>query len=519
VISSVNSFSVNGRKRRMNAGIVLPNLYPAVGFSIFAKNILIKNDPMKPFNTLFLFVAFLLLPGTAVQAGNQKGLPRPKNVIIMIGDGMGYNHILAANYYLGMAGQVYESFPVRLANSHYPAKAGSYSARESGTSIWATGYNTVDAWRDTAYLKKNVTESAASGTALATGVKTYNNAVGIAVNGDTLVNLVEWAKNIGKSAGVVTSVPLSHATPACFVAHNVTRTNYAEIAFEMLLDSRCDVIMGCGNPMFDDNGVAVRDKWKNSKYLGDSAFWVNVQAGSGSQVDFLIKGQKKTVQDIDGDGKPDAWTVIQKVSEFDALGSGKTPKRLLGVPAVYSTLQQSRAMGDKENKNSPPFITPRNSSVPVLAMMTTGAINVLDNNPSGFFLMVEGGAIDWAGHANQKGRLIEEMQDFNEAVQAVVDWVNRNSSWDETLLIITADHETGLLWGEAPFRPLKDNGKGKLPVMEFNSDEHSNSLVPVFAKGSGSELYLRYADELDSLRGPYVQNSEIPQLIKFLWAE
>jgi alkaline phosphatase len=456
------------------------------------------------------------VPG--MQAQGQRKLPYPKNVIFLIGDGMGFNHILAANYYLGMAHQVYESFPVKLASCHNPAKAGKYSDEDAAASTWATGYNTVAAWTDTAWLKMNVTESAASATALATGVKTYNNAVGISVTGDTLVNLTEVAKAIGKSAGVVSSVPFSHATPAGFVAHNVTRTNYSQIAYEMLLDSRCDVIMGCGNPMFNNSGVTLKGKWKNSKYVGDSAFWVQIMVGSGYRVEYEVMGKKRTVQDVNGDGKPDAWTLVRDLPRFQELVAGPTPARLLGCPRVYSTLQQERDTASGETKDSGPGVAPRNANVPSLATMAMVAVNVLDNNPSGFFLMIEGGAIDWAAHDNRKGRLIEEMKDFNETVEAVTAWVEKNSNWDETLVIVTADHETGFLWGGDPFIPLKDKGRGKLPVMQFNSDEHTNSLVPFFAKGCGSELFRRYADEQDSVRGPYIQHTEIAQMLRFLWA-
>ena len=90
---------------------------------------------------------------------------------------------------------------------------------------------------------------------------------------------------------------------------------------------------------------------------------------------------------------------------------------------------------------------PLNTTVPGLATMTEGALNVLDNDEQGFFLMVEGGAIDWAAHANQTGRTIEEEIDFNKAVDAVIYWVQRNSNWSETVLIVTGDHETGTLYG------------------------------------------------------------------------
>ena len=149
--------------------------------------------------------------------------------------------------------------------------------------------------------------------------------------------------------------------------------------------------------------------------------------------------------------------------------------------------------------------------------MVRAGINVLDNNRSGFFLMIEGGAIDWATHENQKGRMLEEMTEFREAVDAVINWVNANSNWDETLLIVTADHECGNLWGGDPFTPVTDNGIGNLPGLQYNSHDHTNSLVPVFAMGAGASLLVKQADETDPVRGPYLQNTEIPALIFRLW--
>jgi len=466
------------------------------------------------FAFVILFASFYNVSGQS-----QKVLPNPKNIIILIGDGVGYNHIKATNYYTGIPEQVYEKFPVHLAMSHYPAKAGVYSATDPGSNYYATGYNTVAAWTNPSYLKKDVTESAAAATALSTGYKTYNNAVGMSLDHDTLVNLVEWAKAIGKSAGVVTSVEFSHATPAGFVAHNTLRSNYSQLAYEMLLDSRCDVIMGCGNPMYDDDGQQLAKKWKDSRYVGDSAFWVQLITGSGKQVQFSLGGKIRTVRDVNGDRKPDPWTLIRSLNEFHNLEEGKTPVRVLGVPDVYSTLQQSRSFQNGETKDSPPFMTPFIPIVPTLAEMVNGALNVLANNPKGFFVMIEGGATDWASHDNQKGRLIEEMMGFNDAINNVVNWVNSQSSWNETLVIVTGDHETGFLWGEEPFSPMIDQGKNKLPLMKFHSLDHTNSLIPFFAKGAGSELYRSFADECDSVRGPYIQNSEIPQLIHFLWAK
>lgn len=437
----------------------------------------------------------------------------------MIADGVGYNHIAATDYYFGQAAQIHEKFAVRLAMAHYPVKAGEYEAKKPGSNYYATGYNPARAWKDTAYLKRDYTESAAAATAMATGFKTYNNSIGMSVEHDTLENLVQLAKALGKSAGVVTTVEFSHATPAGFVAHNTVRTNYSEIAAEMLLDSRCDVIMGCGDPMYDNDGNLLKGKWNKAKYVVDSTFWRQFIAGSGKQVKFNVKDKTKTVQDIDGDEVADSWTVIRDLDDFRALQNGKTPKRVLGCPKIFETIQQSRTAKNGETKNSLPYSTPLITTVPSLSEMVCGALNVLDNNRKGFFVMIEGGATDWASHSNQKGRLIEEMNGFNDAVNNVVSWVEKNSNWNETMLIVTGDHETGLLWGDKPFNMLVDNGKGNLPIMNFNSRDHTNSLIPFYAKGAGSELYRNFADERDSVRGGFIQNAEIAQLIHLLWVK
>jgi len=443
-------------------------------------------------------------------------LPALKNFILIIGDGMGYNAIQATDFYQG-ARQPFEEFPVRLAVSTYPAKAGENKTENPLTNDQSGSYDPDKAWKDTGYVRKNVTESSAAATALATGVKTYNSAIGMSVGFDTLLNLVEIAKSVGKSAGVVTTVPFSHATPAAFVAHNKSRSNYSQIAFAMLFNSRCDLIMGCGNPQYDDDGRLQEKKWKNTRYVGDSLLWVQLVEGSGIRTQFVVNGKQQVLQDSDGDGSPDPWTVIRDIGDFRALGNGPAPRRVLGCPEVYSTLQQSRSPKSGETRDSQPFFTPYLNSVPSLAEMVQGALNVLGQNPRGFFLMIEAGAIDWAEHDKQKGRLIEEMTGLTKAVRTIVEWVGKNSNWEETLVVVTADHESGYLWGGLPFTPLRSNGPGKLPVMKFNSTDHTNSLVPFFAKGAGSEMFRNYADELDPERGPYIQNTEIAGLIRLLW--
>jgi alkaline phosphatase len=155
--------------------------------------------------------------------------------------------------------------------------------------------------------------------------------------------------------------------------------------------------------------------------------------------------------------------------------------------------------------------------------------------------MIGGGAIDWANHANLAGRMIEEQIDFNKAVETVVDYLNRNTNgnnWNNTLLIVTADHETGYLWGDGrvedstffdvnnngvfdhgvDYAHVKDNGVSNLPDVWYHSGNHSNTLVPFYAKGAFSELFhkcvvgkepnLRAIYNLDrSWSGKYIDNT------------
>ncbi len=148
--------------------------------------------------------------------------------------------------------------------------------------------------------------------------------------------------------------------------------------------------------------------------------------------------------------------------------------------------------------------------------MTRAALNILDDDPDGLFLMVEGGAVDWASHGNQSGRMIEEQIDFERSVEAVVNWVDENSNWGETLLIVTGDHETGYLTGpgsDPGWEKIVNNGAGNLPGMEWHSDYHTNSLMVVSAKGDAGRSLNQYADERDPVRGRYVDNTEIAKTV------
>jgi alkaline phosphatase len=442
--------------------------------------------------TVYAVVLSLLLMGfnlaAASAAGPEPKKPAAKNIIVMISDGWGFNHLEAVSYYeYGKdARQIYNRFPFQFAISTYS---------------YYCDYDPAMAWGDFEYVKSCYTDSAAAATALSTGVKTYDAAIGVDVDEQPLKHALELAEEKGKATGVITSVEWTHATPAGHVAHNVSRNNYAEIGQEMVYDSAADVIMGAGHPCYSADGV-YNECTNTYQYVGGEITWNDLLNGSAGG-------------DADGDGVADPWVLVQTRAEFQSLMDGPTPARVLGTAQVYQTLQQGRS-GDGL---ADPYVVPLIETVPTLEEMTKAALNILDDDPDGFYLMVEGGAVDWGSHANQSGRMIEEALDFERAVEAVDDWVRKNSNWGETLLIVTGDHETGYLWGpgsDPDWMPIVNNGAGVLPGMEWHSPNHTNSLMVLSAKGDAARMFSRYAVGDDPVRGRYADNTDVAHVV--FWA-
>ncbi|QCB27427.1 alkaline phosphatase [Corynebacterium endometrii] len=441
-------------------------------------------------------VATSLVAGMAAPAYAQES-NAPKNIIYMVGDGMGYGHIAYNNIYEtgqskytvdgefgavteqpGESVQTFEDFN-RLSMTTFP-NGGSYDPEA--------------AWGSHTYVDEGATDSAAAGTAMATGMKVQNGTLGVSAYGHAMENTSERAIAQGKAAGVVSSVQFFHATPAAWSAHNKNRNNYTEIANE-IIKSDLSVVMGAGHPEYDDSNVK-RDTPDYSAL---------------SQADFesLKNGSA-------------GWQYVEAKESFEALANGdvEADKKYFGLAPVSTTLQQARA-GAAEA----PYSDPRND-VTDLATMTKGALNVLGQDEDGFHVMIEGGAIDWTGHANDSAREIEEVQDFNAAVDAAVAWVEENSSWDETLLIVTADHETGYLsgaeergeGGEGVRFNAMNGEKGIIPEgHDWYSGDHTNQVVPFFFKGAGSEDIKAKVTGTDPVRGDYIDNTTVAKLTLEDW--
>lgn len=418
-----------------------------------------------------------------VEDQNKQKTSKAKNIIIMIADGCGFNHIEAANYFQKgkLNSQSYENFPVYFPVSTSPALSGKFKSQK-GLS-WENGYNSGKTYSVEEFRMSGYTGSGAAATAIATGRKTYNSSIGMDVNFRPLKSILNRAEELGKSTAVVTSVQFSHATPASFVTNNVNRNNYEEISTAMI-NSDVDIIFGCGNPEFDSDGNKINPI--EFKYVGGKELWNELKKDSHSR------------------------KLITSKNEFLSLIENPSSKKLLGVPKVAYTLQEDRG----GEKLADAFVIPELENIPNLSELSLAALQCLNENEKGFFIMIEGGAVDWASHSNYSGRMIEELIDFNIAVDSVINWIESNSSWEETLLIITADHETGYLTGNGGFNSkVSSNGKNIMPDMKWNSTSHTNVLIPMFAKGIGSNLFDDYADEVDSLRGYFIQNSEIGQVM------
>ncbi len=435
---------------------------------------------------IFIALSFAIAAYIQFQHNLRSHRP-PRNVILMIADGAGFNHFRTQAYYAEGTElpAVLEAMPVKLAVSTYPE---------------GSEYDPQKAWADSVWIRDRYTDSAAAATAMSTGVKTSKGVLGMTSAKEPLRNVTSVAKEAGKGAGVVTTVMFAHATPAGFVAHQPSRNMFREIAREMIA-SDVDVIIGCGYPTTG-----------KCKYVGDDEVWKSLQRGD-VEFDYNADGTVDfTAGDCDSDGKPDAWKLISTPEEFAAIDPSD---RVLGIPMCYHTLQQERP-GDAM---AAPYQVAMQDSLPDLSLLSTAALTALSDDPDGFFLMIEGGAVDWAAHDNQVGRMIEEQTEFIHAVETVVSWIESHGGWDENLLIVTADHETGYLSSNESLDdmklglPVKPSAKGVVPNVIWRSGSHTNSLVPLFSAGKGSELLTQTIDGTDPVFGDYIDNTDIGQLL------
>ncbi len=299
------------------------------------------------------------LPVALLMSASTLSAQQAKYVFYFIGDGMGQNHVYATNLFLKQQDKkalLFPTFPARGVSSTYSTS-------------------------------NQITDSAAAGTALATGRKTSNGTIGMDSNRKVkLESVADEAKAYGSAVGIISSVSLDHATPAAFYAHQPSRSMAYEIASEIPA-SGFDFFAGSGFAKPTDKSPSVYDKVANAGYQ-----------------------------------------VVRGVEAFEALNEN-TGKLILIQEDGVNPNSLLNAIDQKEGDLTLPY-------------MTEMAIeNLTDASDKGFFMMVEGGIIDWAGHGNDAATMVTEVIDFDNAIKKAYDFYLAKP--DSTLIIVTADHETG----------------------------------------------------------------------------
>ena len=342
------------------------------------------------------FFLFSLVPSCSQKQGNSalSSQVHPKNVIMIIGDGMGPEQVGLLLTYARQA-----------PHSVLGDKTTCFDRimeKDGSLGISLTYAHDV-----------LVTDSAASGSQLATGQPSGSEMIGLDYNGDPVPTVLEKAILAGKSTGLVTDTRLTDATPAAFAAHQPHRKMGDAIALDMLTLGP-DVLLGGGL----GNWIPREANVKNSG--------VRRELEEITQGSVAIKSKRKDDKNLLAMARENGYGLDFNRSQLAGV-SGK-------VIGLFAASAMPNAIAVSNSLNDPA------RSVPTLEEMSLKAIDILSQNDQGFFLMIESGQIDWASHSNDTGLVLHEMIRLNETVNAVLDWAKNRK---DTLIIFTADHTTG----------------------------------------------------------------------------
>ncbi|KAB2332275.1 alkaline phosphatase [Cytobacillus depressus] len=293
-----------------------------------------------------------------------------------------------------------------------------------------------------------ITDSAAAGTAMATGVKTNNGMISTTPDGKELKTILEAAEETGKSSGLVATSTITHATPAVFASHVASRANEADIA-PQFLENGVDVILGGGK-----------------KYFPES----------------LLNEAK-----VQG---------YQFVSNKEELTNVKKSDKLIGLFAEDGMAPEL----DRDETNQPS-----------LADMTESALDVLKKDKDGFFLMVEGSQIDWAGHANDAAWAMKDSEAFEEAVTKAVEFAKKDGN---TLVVVAGDHDTGGMSvggygkGDAKLEVLRQvTATGDFMESKLNADR--SNVKDIIKQYTNLDLSDAEAERIKTAKSPSMTINQI----------
>ena len=480
-------------------------------------------------------------------------------------------------------------------NSMAPGNIAGYDITKGGPNPWTPLTPATPGSYDKEYIKYSYPDSANTATTLYTGVKSYNNAMGVDVFEKKLTTILEIAKQQGKSTGLVTSVPISHATPgaaASFVNrrskydsdYDPAKTNQDSVLQQQLLNFQPTVLLGGGHPLDHVNTTNAGPKCnyvyiKASTYkeltgktdLSDDAACAAPAGANASNrygYTFLERGPNATQALINASTAIDPnhggkllglygargqdgnlpfssskgdysltgigsftlySSVVKTAPAATACASGKyipgTSNECLPVlDSASSPVAPNAPAPDSVRPLAPgetdaTFIAREVNENPTLSDLSQAALNVLGKDKEGFWLMIEGGDVDWAAHDNNMDGLIGSVNDFDQAVQTTMNWIKNNGGWSKNLLIVTADHDHYLtlnpdfsakLTAQDPATSdgLKFNAKditfgkhnpkdaahfwGSDPTQKYNWGSHSRRPVPVYYQGVGADALTSY---------------------------
>lgn len=399
-----------------------------------------------------------------------------------------------------------------------------YDPTRGGANPWTPG-------TDKEYIKYSYPDSANTATTLYTGVKSYNNAIGVDIFENSLEGVLAKAAQQGKSTGLVTSVPIDHATPAAAAANVNRRNKYDEDypALDNILQQELrlyqpTVLLGGGHPLSTPGNPlpAGVEPLTDNTYIKPSTYQELSTKPNSNLYDytFLERGTDAAKLLADTAAKLDPDRGDRLLGLYGARGqNGNLP--VSSANGDYSTtgldmFSVNINKGDdtkvdklrplKAGETDAQFIATERNQNPTLNDLTKAALNVLEKDPDGMWLMVEGGDIDWSAHDNNIDNLIGTTLDFDKSVGSVIDWISKNGGWEENQIIVTADHDHYLtLNGDFPtlVRNNADNGISALtdldtsaaagnywgsdPNDKYGWGNHSNRPVPVYYQGAGSE--------------------------------
>ncbi len=396
---------------------------------------MIRGGDVKLRSLMFL----VCLLGAVTSPGAQEGTDA-RNVILFIGDGLG-------------AGQM--ALGIRYARMVEGRELNLEQLMNDGN----TGYALASAYGS------QVTDSAAAASQLATGVEARNETLSVSPSGYRTETILEWAEGRGLATGLVTNMRLSHATPAAFAAHVISRYEPEPVILDQILfEHDVDVLLGGGARALVPAGHRV------SEFLPGVAAELDGDSNRLDELDRISEAREK------------GYTIV---SDRDALAqASRTAEKLLGLFAASNVpyVVDTRAMGL--------------DGVPSLEDSTTAALEVLARSDAGFFLMVEGGRIDYGGHDNDAGAMLNEILDFDAALGAGIAFQRAHP---ETLIIVTADHGTGgftFTYGEFDGQPeaqVLPSGLSYQPDTRYPERRHlellgnqSASFVYMLEKAAGS---------------------------------